>query len=76
MPTTNPLFTHVGMSTKLAIAVVLFPIFGQFFGRLMLPWYIGSGEDAMERTLDVLGNLGFLLGVLISIVLWLLCREK
>jgi len=76
MPTTNPLFTHVGMSTKLAIAVVLFPIFGQFFGRSMLPWYIGSGEDAMERTLDVLGNLGFLLGVLISIVLWLLCREK
>ena len=75
LPTQNPL-VHAGLNTRMAVAIVLVPLIGQFLGRSVLPWYIGSDEDTAERTINVLGNLCFVLGVMLSFIVVLLSRKR
>ena len=74
LPKENPL-SQAGLSTKLAVTIILVPLISQFLGRSMLPWYVGNGEDALERTIDVLGNVCFLLGVTVSIIIVMSFRK-
>ena len=76
LPTQNPLL-HAGLNTQLAVLIVLIPLLGQFVGRSFLPWYIGTDETtARDRTVDVLGNLSFLLGVSISVLIFVFFRSN
>jgi hypothetical protein len=46
-------------------------------GRSVLPWYIGTDEATVtDRTADVLGNVCFLWGVTVSILIVVLQNRK
>lgn len=75
LPKQNPL-ASAGLSTKLAITIVLVPLISQFLGRSVMPWYVGNEDNALERTIDVLGNVCFLLGIAVSIIIVLLNRKN
>jgi len=75
LPKQNPL-ASAGLSTKLAITIVLVPLISQFLGRSVMPWYVGNEDNALERMIDVLGNVCFLLGVAVSIIIVLLNRKN
>ena len=73
LPKSNPL-ADAGLSTRAAVIVVLVPLVLQTGGRFVLPWYVGGcGQDDTEecvakvrqRSMDVMGNLCFLLGLLL-----------
>ena len=76
LPKENPLM-YAGLSTLMAMYIILIPLCGQLIGRSVLPWYIGTDEATVtDRTADVLGNVCFLWGVTVSILIVVLQNRK